>query len=70
MTFDEDDANHRNHILTIIYVSPVKASIYQHNISHYSILRTIEAIENITPLGESVKVDPISDIWISPIPAQ
>jgi hypothetical protein len=63
LTFDEDDYQSDNRIFTLIYGSMVKPKLYRQNITHYSILRTIEEIEGITPLGESAKVDPIDDIW-------
>jgi acid phosphatase len=63
MTFDEDDYQSDNRIFTVVYGSMVRPRHYGQNITHYSVLRTIEDIEGIPPLGESANVDAIKDIW-------
>jgi phosphatidylinositol-3-phosphatase len=63
LTFDEDDYQSDNRVFTVFYGAPVTPRHYGESINHYSVLRTIEAIEGIAPLGETAKVDPIHGIW-------
>jgi phosphatidylinositol-3-phosphatase len=41
----------------------VQPGRYSGAIDHYTVLRTIEAIEDLPPLGESAKEAPISTVW-------
>jgi phosphatidylinositol-3-phosphatase len=63
LTFDEGDYQSDNRIFTVFYGSPVTPQHTGEAIDHYSVLRTIEAIEAIAPLGETAKVKPIEGIW-------
>jgi phosphatidylinositol-3-phosphatase len=63
LTFDEDDYQSDNRIFTVFYGAPVTPRHFSQSINHYSVLRTIEAIEGLAPLGETAKVDPIQGIW-------
>jgi acid phosphatase len=63
VTFDEDNYQSDNRIFTVFYGAPVTPRHYVESINHYSVLRTIEAIEGIAPLGETAKLDPIQGIW-------
>jgi hypothetical protein len=64
ITFDEDDYQSDNRIFSVLYGSMVRPKHYNQNITHYSVLRTIEDIEGIPPIGESANIDPIEGIWM------
>ncbi|OAB38270.1 hypothetical protein PMSD_07865 [Paenibacillus macquariensis subsp. defensor] len=63
VTWDEDDFAKDNHIPIIFTGSGIKHGTYDHNINHYNVLRTIEDIYQIKPLGESNKVDGLTSIF-------
>ena len=50
------------------FVGPMVKPGYQSDYvySHYNLLRTIEDLYGIKPLGGSAAVAPISDIWVNP----
>jgi phospholipase C len=63
VTWDEDDFAKANHI-PLIFVGPtVKPGKYGENVNHYHVLRTIEDRYNLSALGESKNVKPITSIW-------
>ncbi len=63
VTFDEDDYRTENHIFTVLYGSGIEPGRYSERIDHYSVLRTIEDIESIPPLGASVIRRVIASGW-------
>jgi len=63
VTWDEDDTSHGNRIPTIIVGAHVKAGRYSEHVTHYRMLRTLEALERVAPLGNAAKTRPITDIW-------
>ncbi|QKC81186.1 acid phosphatase [Mesorhizobium sp. NZP2077] len=63
VTFDEDDYHTENHIFTVFYGSGIESGRYSERIDHYSVLRTIEDIESIPPLGTSVVRRVIASGW-------
>jgi acid phosphatase len=63
LTWDEDDTGHGNRIATIIVGAHVKAGRYSEHVTHYRMLRTLEALERVSPLGLAAKTRPITDIW-------
>ncbi len=63
VTFDEDDNSPVNQITTIFYGSMVKGGHYSENITHYSILRTIEEMYNIGFAGNAATANTIYDCW-------
>ena len=63
VTWDEDDYATNNHIPTLISGQGVKAGKYDEKITHYSVLRTIEDMFGLKPLGESKNAEPITDIF-------
>lgn len=66
VTFDEDDDDEANRIPTVFSGGVVKPGRYGERIDHYSVLRTIEAMEGLPPLGEAAKRTPIADVWKAP----
>jgi acid phosphatase len=65
LTWDEDDTGHGNLIPTIIVGAHVKAGRYGEHVTHYRMLRTVEALERLAPLGHAAGTSPITDIWTS-----
>ena len=63
VTWDEDDGGQANHIATIFAGPMVKPGQYGETVNHYTVLRTIEAMYGLTPLGNSATVKPIRDVW-------
>jgi hypothetical protein len=63
VTWDEDDGSQSNQIPTIFAGPMVKQGQYGETINHYTVLRTVEAMYGLTPLGSSASVKPIRDVW-------
>jgi hypothetical protein len=63
LTFDEDDYTSANQIPTVITGAGVKTGNYGENISHYSVLRTIEDAYGLPHAGSAATATPITDIW-------
>jgi len=63
VTWDENDGSAGNQIATIFVGANVKAGKYSEKITHYRVLRTIEAAYGLTPLGKSSGVQPITDVF-------
>jgi acid phosphatase len=61
--FDENDSGPGNHIPTIFYGGTVKPGRYGELITHYSVLRTIENLYGLRPLGQAVSASPITNVW-------
>ncbi|TBA72900.1 alkaline phosphatase family protein [Rhizobium ruizarguesonis] len=66
VTFDEDDYHAGNRIFTLLYGARIKPGQYATKINHYGVLRTIEDIEGIDPIGASAHVNSITGIWQGP----
>lgn len=63
VTWDEDDNSTNNHIPTIFIGAHIKPGQYNETITHYTVLRTIEAIFGATPTNNALHTQPIADIW-------
>lgn len=63
VTFDEP-SHEGTRIPTVFFGGAVKPGLYGEQISHYSVLRTIEAMYGLPLLGESARVSPIVDVWV------
>jgi len=63
LTWDEDNFKKPNQIPTIFVGPMVKTGEYSNYIDHYSVLRTIEDMYGIKPLGKSKNVSSIQGIW-------
>lgn len=63
ITWDEDDNSNANQIPTLFLGPMVKPGKYGKQINHYNVLRTLEMMYNLAPLGESTTSTPIRDIW-------
>jgi len=60
ITWDEDDRSAGNHIPTIFYGQSVKVGRFSERVSHYRVLRTLEATYGLAELGGAT---PIVDVW-------
>lgn len=61
VTFDEDDGSMGNQIPTIL-AGNVNPGQYDQNITHYSVLRTIENVFGLPALGNAKTASPISGV--------
>jgi acid phosphatase len=66
VTFDEDDRNNQNRILTIFYGDHVKPGLYDRHINHYTVLRTLLTMFDLPPLAHAADEQPIQEIWSTP----
>jgi len=63
LTFDEDDGNNLNHIVTIFSGEMVEPGSYNNACNHYDILRTLEDMFELPYAGNSATATPLIDIW-------
>jgi phosphatidylinositol-3-phosphatase len=63
ITYDENDGSAGNHILTAFAGAGVRPGRYSEAVDHYRILRTIEAMYHLSPIGNAAQTAPITDIW-------
>ena len=63
VTWDENDGSAGNQVATIFAGAHLRPGSYSEKITHYTVLRTIEAAYGLTPLGQSAKASPISDVF-------
>jgi hypothetical protein len=70
VTFDEDSGSgsgsERNHIATIVAGAGVARGSSDQRIDHYDLLRTIEDMYGLEPLGEAAGAEPLAGIWTEP----
>jgi acid phosphatase len=64
LTWDEDDGSQDNHITTIFAGQRVRPGSYAEQITHYSVLATIEAAYRLPRDGQAAAAAPIRDIWL------
>ena len=64
LTFDESETHTPgNPIATILAGPMVTPGAYPGRIDHYTLLRTIEDMYGLTPIGASARATPITGIW-------
>jgi acid phosphatase len=63
ITWDEDDGSASNHITTIVAGDHVRPGRYGEHVTHYRVLRTLQALYGLPPVGASAATTPITDIW-------
>jgi hypothetical protein len=66
VTFDEDDGSSDNHIPTFLVGAGVQATSTDRRIDHYDMLRTLEQMYGLAPLGKAADAQAITDIWSTP----
>jgi hypothetical protein len=65
VTFDEDNGSSANHIATFLVGPMVTAGASDQRIDHYSLLRTLEDMYGLPPLGHAADAKPLAGIWSS-----
>ena len=65
ITWDEDDNSTNNLIPTIFVGAHITAGKYGETITHYDVLRTIEALEGLPFSGNAAQATTIADVWQS-----
>jgi hypothetical protein len=65
ITFDEDNGSEENHIATILVGPMVAGGSSAQRVDHYSLLRTLEDMYGLPPLGRAADVQPLSGAWSS-----
>jgi hypothetical protein len=63
LTWDEDDGSASNQIPTMFVGQPVRPGSYSTLITHYNVLRTIEAAYGLPHDGAAATARPITGIW-------
>ena len=63
VTFDEDSGTSVNQIFTTFTGAHVKVGSYSESISHYTVLRTIEAAHGLPGINNAASKSPILDVW-------
>jgi hypothetical protein len=63
VTFDEHDGTAANHIPTFVVGAGVRQTTSDQRIDHYSLLRTLEEMYGLPPLGGATTAQPITGIW-------
>lgn len=63
LTFDEDNGNYGNHVVTIFTGAMVKKGQYSIKINHYNVLRTIEDMYGLPYAGNAANVTTIKRCW-------
>jgi acid phosphatase len=63
ITWDEDDDTPANRIPTIIAGAGVAPGRYAEHMTQYRLLRTLEELEAVAPIGAAARTSPVRDIW-------
>jgi hypothetical protein len=64
VTWDEDDGSLGNHIATIFAGQKVRPGSYAEQITHFSVLATIEAAYALPRDGQAATATPITNVWL------
>jgi phosphatidylinositol-3-phosphatase len=64
VTFDESDSSRgSNRIVTLLDGAGLRPGRVDEPVDHYRLLRTLEAMYGLSPLGRAADTAPITDIW-------
>ncbi|WP_029420183.1 alkaline phosphatase family protein [Alicyclobacillus macrosporangiidus] len=63
VTWDEDDESADNRVPTIFVGPMIRSGTFSERVNHFNLLRTIEDVYGLPPLGQSAHVAPIADVW-------
>ncbi|SDY49686.1 hypothetical protein SAMN05661080_03655 [Modestobacter sp. DSM 44400] len=61
-----DGGTDATHIATIVAGAPVRRTVSDQRIDHYSLLRTLEDMYGFAPLGHAADAQPLMGIWDLP----
>lgn len=62
VTFDEGSGSNQR-IYTVFYGQNVTRGSYSEHIDHFDVLRTLEDMYGLSPMGASSSATPITDVW-------
>jgi hypothetical protein len=63
VTFDEDEGTAANTIPTFIVGPMVRSGTTDQPVDHYGLLRTLEDMYGLSPLGQAASATPLTGIW-------
>ncbi|TMM35852.1 MAG: acid phosphatase [Actinobacteria bacterium] len=63
VTFDEDDHSAGNQIPTLFYGAHVATGSYPEPVTHYTVLRTLQALRGLPCTANSCDATALTDIW-------
>lgn len=64
LTWDENDnLAEGNQVITLFVGANINAGAYAERIDHYRVLRTLEDMYGLAPLGNASATTPITDVW-------
>lgn len=63
VTWDEDNGSDNNRVPTMFYGAGVLPGQYSQHITHYDVIRTLEDMFDLNPIGNTASAAVISDIW-------
>jgi acid phosphatase len=63
ITFDEDNGSAANHIATILVGPMVGRGTSAQRVDHYTVLRTLEDMYGLPPLGRAADAEPLNGVW-------
>jgi hypothetical protein len=63
LTFDEDDGDNLNHVVTLFSGEMVEPGYYNTAYNHYDLLRTIEDMFQLPYAGNSATATTITEVW-------
>jgi acid phosphatase len=63
VTFDEDGGRAANHIATFVVGAGVRPTTSDQRVDHNALLRTLEEMYGLPPLGEAARAQPLTGIW-------
>jgi phosphatidylinositol-3-phosphatase len=63
VTFDEDSGSADNHIATFVVGAGVQTNTDDQRIDHYDLLRTLEEMYGLAPLGKAADARAVAETW-------
>lgn len=64
VTFDEAEDGSDTNQIPLVFAGPmVRPGNYSEPVDHYRLLRTLEAMYGLAPLGQAQPATPVSDVW-------
>jgi acid phosphatase len=66
LTWDEDDHSEGNRIATVFVGPMVRPGNYPRHIDHYAVLRAVEEMYGLEPLGSARRARRITEVWSGP----
>ncbi len=68
VTFDENAGGTVNQIATLLVGEGIKPGVYTEQLNHYGLLRTIEDVYGLPPLGHAAEARSLQTIWTGSAP--